>query len=82
MKGVHVFHVAGDGAISREYEAYHRIHLSGLRESHHVSQAVFARYLNTSEPTVEKCESGAKCHSGIVLKLLAIVQKHASQVLA
>ena len=31
-----------------------------LRESHHVSQPVFARYLNTSESTVEKWESGAK----------------------
>ena len=31
-----------------------------IRESQHVSQPVFARYLNTSESTVEKWESGAK----------------------
>lgn len=53
-----------------------------LRESHHVSQPVFARYLNTSESTVEKWEAGAKRPSGVALKLLAIVQKHGLQILA
>ena len=52
-----------------------------LRESHHVSQPVFARYLNTSESTVEKWETGAKRPSGMALKLLAIVQKHGLGVL-
>ena len=52
------------------------------RESNHVSQPVFARYLNTSESTVEKWETGAKRPSGMALKLLAIVQKHGLQVLA
>ena len=51
------------------------------RESNHVSQPVFARYLNTSESTIEKQETGAKRHSGMALKLLAIVQKHCLQVL-
>ena len=31
-----------------------------LREANKVSQPVFARYLNTSESTVEKWETGAK----------------------
>ena len=53
-----------------------------LRESNHVSQPVFARYLNTSESTVEKWETGAKRPSGMALKLLALVQKHGLQVLA
>jgi len=52
-----------------------------LRESSHVSQPVFARYLNTSESTVEKWETGAKRPSGMALKLLAIVRKHGLQVL-
>jgi putative transcriptional regulator len=52
-----------------------------LRERNHVSQPVFARYLNTSESTVEKWETGAKRPSGMALKLLAIVQKHGLQVL-
>ena len=53
-----------------------------LRESNHVSQPVFARYLNTSESTVEKWETGAKRPSGMALKLLSIVQKHGLGVLA
>ncbi len=53
-----------------------------LREANHVSQPVFARYLNTSESTVEKWETGAKRPSGMALKLLAIVQKHGLQMLA
>ena len=52
-----------------------------LREANRVSQPVFARYLNTSESTVEKWETGAKRPSGMALKLLAIVQKHGLQVL-
>jgi putative transcriptional regulator len=40
-----------------------------IRESQHVSQPVFARYLNTSESTVEKWETGAKRPSGMALKL-------------
>jgi putative transcriptional regulator len=53
-----------------------------LREANNVSQPVFARYLNTSESTVEKWETGAKRPSGMACKLLAIVQKHGLQVLA
>lgn len=53
-----------------------------LREANRVSQPVFARYLNTSESTVEKWETGAKRPSGMALKLLAIVQKHGLQMLA
>ena len=53
-----------------------------LREANKVSQPVFARYLNTSESTVEKWETGAKKPSGAALKLLSIVQKHGLQILA
>jgi putative transcriptional regulator len=53
-----------------------------LREANKVSQPVFARYLNTSESTVEKWESGAKRPSGMALKLLAVIEKHGLQVLA
>jgi putative transcriptional regulator len=53
-----------------------------LREINHVSQPVFARYLNTSESTVEKWETGAKRPSGMALKLLSIVQKHGLQMLS
>ena len=52
-----------------------------LRETQHVSQPLFARYLNTSESTVQKWESGAKLPSGMALKLLAVVEKHGLTVL-
>ncbi len=52
-----------------------------IREHNHVSQPVFARYLNTSESTVQKWETGAKRPSGMALKLLAIVQKHGLKML-
>jgi putative transcriptional regulator len=53
-----------------------------LRERQGVSQPVFARYLNTSESTIEKWETGAKRPSGMALKLLAVVQKHGLKLLA
>ena len=53
-----------------------------LRERHRVSQPVFARYLNTSESTIEKWETGAKQPSGMALKLLSVVQKHGLEALA
>lgn len=52
-----------------------------IREQNHVSQPVFARFLNTSESTVQKWETGAKRPSGMALKLLAVVQKHGLKVL-
>ena len=53
-----------------------------LRESLNVSQPVFARYLNTSESTIEKWETGAKRPSGMALKLLSIAKKHGLAALA
>ena len=42
---------------------------------------MFARYLNISESTIEKWETGAKKPSGAALKPLSIVQKHGLQIL-
>lgn len=53
-----------------------------MREKNHVSQPIFARYLNTSESTIQKWESGSKHPSGMALKLLAMVQKYGLQILA
>lgn len=53
-----------------------------IRERSHVSQPVFARYLNTSASTVKQWESGEKQPSGMALKLLSIVQKHGLEILA
>lgn len=52
-----------------------------IREKNHVSQPVFARYLNTSKSTVQKWEIGAKRPSGMALKLLAVVKKHGIHIL-
>lgn len=46
-----------------------------IREAAHVSQAVFARLLNTSVSTVQKWEIGQKKPSGTALKLLHLVRK-------
>jgi putative transcriptional regulator len=53
-----------------------------IREVNHLSQSVFARYLNTSVSSVQKWETGAKKPSGTALKLLFIVQKHGLNILA
>ena len=56
--------------------------IKSIRESQQVSQPVFARYLNTSESTVQKWEAGVKKPSGMAIKLLMIVQKHGLNMLA
>jgi putative transcriptional regulator len=55
--------------------------IKAIREKNHVSQPVFARYLNTSKSTVQKWEIGAKRPSGMALKLLYIIQKHGLHIL-
>jgi putative transcriptional regulator len=53
-----------------------------IREGAHVSQAVFARLLNTSLSTVQKWEIGQKKPAGTALKLLHLVQKRGLEVVA
>lgn len=53
-----------------------------IRESAHVSQAVFARLLNTSLSTVQKWEIGQKKPAGTALKLLHLVQKRGLDAVA
>ena len=53
-----------------------------LRERCKVSQPVFARYLNTTESTIEKWETAVKQPRGMALKLLSIVEKHGLEMLA
>lgn len=53
-----------------------------IRERARVSQPVFARFLNTSESTIQKWEAGSKRPSGMALKLLTVVEKHGLKVLA
>ena len=56
--------------------------IKGIREASHVSQAVFARLLNTSLSTVQKWEIGQKKPTGTALKLLHLVQERGLEVVA
>jgi putative transcriptional regulator len=56
------------------------LRIKRIREHAHVSQP--ARYLNTSECTVQKWEAGPKRPSGMAFKLLAVVEKHGLKVIA
>lgn len=51
-----------------------------IRETTRVSQAVFARLLNTSVSTVQKWEIGQKKPTGTALKLLHLVQERGIDV--
>jgi len=53
-----------------------------IRENSRVSQAVFARLLNTSLSTVQKWEIGQKNPTGTALKLLHLVQKRGLEAVA
>jgi putative transcriptional regulator len=70
-----------DAAALVEPEALTPSQIKKIREKTRLSQAVFARRLNTSASTVEKWEIGAKRPSGLALKMLAVVKKHGLSVL-
>jgi putative transcriptional regulator len=53
-----------------------------IRENTHVSQAVFARLLNTSVSTVQKWEIGQKKPTGAALKLLHLVRERGLEAAA
>lgn len=49
--------------------------IKAIREREHVSQTVFATYLNVTSSLVSKWERGEKRPSGASLKLLSLVEK-------
>jgi putative transcriptional regulator len=49
--------------------------IKAIREREHVSQTVFANYLNVTSSLVSKWERGEKRPSGASLKLLSLVEK-------
>lgn len=51
-----------------------------IRENSRVSQAVFARLLNTSTSTVQKWEIGQKRPTGTALKLLHLVRERGLEI--
>jgi putative transcriptional regulator len=50
--------------------------IKAIREKEHVSQSVFANYLNVTSSLVSKWERGEKRPSGASLKLLSLVGKN------
>ena len=56
--------------------------IKAIREKEHVSQTVFATYLNVTSSLVSKWERGEKHPSGASLKLLSLVQKNGLEAVA
>jgi putative transcriptional regulator len=52
-----------------------------LRLNQHLSQAVFAKYLNVSPAMVRSLEQGKRHAHGAILKLLNIFEKHGIKAL-
>lgn len=53
-----------------------------LREREHLSQPVFARYLNVSKNLISDWERGSRKPGGPALRLLTIVKKNGIQAIA
>jgi len=56
--------------------------IKAIREKEHVSQTVFANYLNVTSSLVSKWERGEKKPSGASLKLLSLVEKKGLAIVA
>lgn len=56
--------------------------IRALREREHLSQPIFARYLNVSKNLVSDWERGVKKPGGPALRLLTIVEKHGIDAIA
>ena len=56
--------------------------IKSIREAEHVSQPVFARYLNVSKNLVSDWERGKKRPGGPALRLLSIIQRKGLEAVA
>ncbi|KAA6184144.1 DNA-binding transcriptional regulator [Thiohalocapsa marina] len=56
--------------------------IRALREREHLSQPVFARYLNVSKNLVSDWERGVKRPGGPALRLLTVIDKKGIQAIA
>ncbi|EEC8745401.1 helix-turn-helix domain-containing protein [Escherichia coli] len=56
--------------------------IRALREREHLSQPVFARYLNVSKNLISDWERGVKRPGGAALRLLSVVEKNGIQVIS
>ncbi|RKT38017.1 helix-turn-helix domain-containing protein [Thiocapsa rosea] len=56
--------------------------IRALREREHLSQPVFARYLNVSKNLISDWERGVKRPGGPALRLLTVIEKKGIQAIA
>ena len=87
MRGLHKIGVANKQTL-RDFEtqcvpppAYTAEMIKHLRKRLHVSQAVFAAYINASISTVQKWENGEKKPSGAAARLLSVIERKGLEVL-
>jgi putative transcriptional regulator len=64
-----------------EIHTFQPADIKHLREKEHVSQSLFAAYLNTSLSAVRKWESGEKKPSGMALRLLNLIEKKGLEII-
>lgn len=87
MRGLHKAGVASKQTL-RDFEtqcapppAYTAEKIKRLRNRLHVSQAVFAAYINASISTVQKWENGEKKPSGAAARLLSVIERKGLEIL-
>lgn len=71
-----------DEACLTSVEALSPDEIRALREREHLSQPVFARYLNVSKNLISDWERGVKKPGGPALRLLTVVKKNGIQAIA
>ena len=71
-----------DEACLETVETIKPAQIRALREREHVSQPVFARYLNVSKNLVSDWERGKKKPGGPALRLLSVIRNHGIETIA
>ena len=71
-----------DDACLTAFEPMPPEEIRAIREREHLSQPVFARYLNVSRGLVSDWERGVKKPGGPALRLLTVIQKKGVQAIA
>lgn len=71
-----------DDACLTAVESFSPEEIRAIRQREHLSQPVFARYLNVSRNLVSDWERGVKKPGGPALRLLTVVKKNGVQAIA
>ena len=71
-----------DASCLESVETIKPAQIRALREREHVSQPVFARYLNVSKNLVPDWERGKRKPGGPALRLLSVIRKHGIETIA